>query len=310
MKRLFTAILAYTALSVQVQAQDCCYSNSCTDCFGFDSALTYDIGGGYRQDTLEWSIYPTSLPGTVEKEDWKNLQMGIIETNAQFLVCQHFYTRFDFDYGWFYNGGHQTIQAGPINSRSLTRNLKSETNGHVYNIDAAIGYQFNMCSCRFAFTPLVGYSYHFQKLKNCNYTNDLTLSEFKTKNNYKLRWRGATAGFTTAYQVTSYWQLNFTYAYHWIRFRGKVAERFPTEPIYGNLKSNNGNGNEFTLGTTYEFCPNWILGAKVDYKVFQGNKGKFTPDDERELSSNILESPLRKLKWTSLNATIDLLYIF
>ena len=149
MKRLFTAILAYTALSVQVQAQDCCYSNSCTDCFGFDSALTYDIGGGYRQDTLEWSIYPTSLPGTVEKEDWKNLQMGIIETNAQFLVCQHFYTRFDFDYGWFYNGGHQTIQAGPINSRSLTRNLKSETNGHVYNIDAAIGYQFNMCSWRF-----------------------------------------------------------------------------------------------------------------------------------------------------------------
>lgn len=308
MNRQLYLFFASFTLAMQTLTQSSCYADSCSECFGCDSVLTYDIGGGYRQDDIKWKVYPSSIPATVESEQWKKLQIGIIETNAQVLVYDNYLAKFDFDYGWFCDGGHQTIKAHDIGSTDLNKDLKADTRGHVYNIDGAIGYQFNLCSYRFGFTPLAGYSYHFQKLKNSQYHNELNDSGITAHNNYKLRWRGPTLGFTTFYQANCYLQFNFTYAYHWVRYRGKIAETFPTGSLFGEQKNNKASGNEFTVGSTYEFCPNWTLGLKVDYKIFNGNGGKFIPDGDNP--ADVDDSSLRGLKWTSLNATIDIIYIF
>ncbi len=316
MKKQFLLILTSLLAIAKASAQDCCYTNSGTDCFGFEAVLLYDIGGGYRQDYINWKTYPVSDPGTVIQEQWKKLQIGIVETNAQFLVCDHYLARLDFDYGWFQDGGNQTVSHHNIDMHELTEKLKSETRGRVYNIDGSVGYQFNFCDYRYAITPLVGYSYHFQKLKNDNYRNQLVNAKLpnskeKFKNNYTYRWRGPTLGFITAYQIDPYWQVNFMYTYHWVRFRGKIIESFVERSLTGFQKSNRGYGNEFTLGTTYEFCPDWLLGLKVDYKLFYGHGGSYKTEQVVGLfTDDKVVSPLRDLRWTSVNATIDVMYIF
>lgn len=305
MKKQLILTLTCLGITLKAFAQDCCYTASSTDCFGFESVLTFDIGGGYRQDNIEWKTYPVAAPGTVIKEKWKDVGMGIVETNAQFLACDHYLFKFDFDWGWFNKSGKQEVTNFDFNTNLLTQSLHSRTKGRVYNIDGKVGYQFNFGCYRYAITPLIGYSYHFQKLKNNEYHNELTGLTNNYTNNYKYRWRGPTVGVAAAFQIECNWQLFFEYTFHWARYRAKFVDSF-LATLPGKQKSNNAHGNEYTLGTSYEFCPDWLLIIKVNYKNFFNNKGR--TETVTDFGNDI--SPLRKLRWESLNATIDVAYVF
>ena len=150
MKKQFFLIIISLLTAAQAFAQDCCYTNNGTDCFGFEAVLLYDIGGGYRQDSIEWKTDPISAPETAIKEKWKKLQIGIVETNAQLLIGDHYLARFDFDYGWFQNGGNQQITNFDADIDTLTEKLQAKTDGRVCNIDGAAGYQFNFCDFRYS----------------------------------------------------------------------------------------------------------------------------------------------------------------
>lgn len=318
MKKRIVMFLACLAATVNAFAQDnsccpqdaCCddssYNGCCTDCFGFDSVLTFGVGGGYRTDELQWNVFP-SLTGLEVEEKWKNIQMGIVEADAQFLACEHYLLQVDFDYGWFNRSGHQTVNTFDLASDTLIESLRSRTKGRAYDLSGAIGYQFNFWCYRFSLAPLVGYSYHFQKFENNGYTNELVPVDETfagTHNTYTFRWRGPFVGFTTAFQVTCDWQIYFSYAYHWARYRAKVNENFIVGSFPSHQKANNARGNEFTLGTAYEFCDNWLLGVRLDYKNFSSNKGS-QEDDEGIIISN-----MRHLKWKTFSATLDLTYVF
>lgn len=308
MKKQLLLLLACVMTHLPAFAQDCCYSNGTTDFLGFDTVLVFDIGGGYRQDTLEWKTYPLSAPGTVIKEKWNDLQIGIIETNAIFLACDHYMFKFDFDYGWFCSAGHQTVKTYNQSTHTLTQDVKAQTKGNVYNIDCALGYQFTWCCFRYGFTPLVGYSYHFQKLKNGSYKNELADdAKFTAKNAYRYRWRGPTVGFNAIVQLACDWQLIFGYTYHWLRYRAKILENFTPGTLPAKQKSNTAYGNEFMVATSYEFCPDWFLLFKFDYKLFQANHGHY----ETDLGIRGEESSaLRNVQLNSFNATMDIGYIF
>lgn len=320
MKRIVSLFFACcTLLSQAILGQDCCYSSGTTDCFGFDTVLTFDIGGGYRQDDIEWKTSSLSDPDLIQKVEWNKLEMGIVETNAQFLACEHYLAKLDFDYGWFDDGGKQHIRRFALQEGNclLSKHLRSDTNGHVYNLDGAIGYQFNWCCYRYALTPLVGYSYHYQKLKNHNFRDCLSDNKFAIHNRYILRWRGPTLGIAAAYQISCDWQVSLLYTYHWVRYRAKVNENFSGHKdnenftrhrhIVGDQKANKVHGNEFKISTSYQFCPDWILNLNVDYKIFQGNSGRF---EAKRRSRCEHDAKLHDLKWTSLNATATVGYIF
>lgn len=313
MKKILVALIIGILSVIQLTADDCIYSGCCTDCFGFDSVLSFDVGGGYRQDNIQWDSFPPTVPALAVKEKWKNLQMGIVETNAQFLACEHFLVKADFDFGWFNNhNGKQTITGINLDSDYESEDLHARTKGRMYDVSGALGYQFNWCCFRYSFTPLVGYSYHYQKLKNSEYQNELypEYGDFLAKNNYIYRWRGPTLGCTIAMQICCDWQVYFTYNYHWLRFRGKVHENFIANVDELKMKSNNCSGNEFVLGTTYQFSECWFLGIKVDYKCFDGNNGNITIEDKKIDPDNWIKYPLRKLKWDSLFVTLDVGLLF
>lgn len=319
MKNVIKTLLATLLGTVPLMGADVVYSNSSTDCFGFESVLTFDIGGGYRQDNLKVTSFPSPAPNTPAQEfhvKWNSLEMGVVETNAQFLACEHYLVKMDFDFGWFTNeNGNQTTKAIQVGTGQLDQYLQSPTQGRVYDISGAIGYQFNWCGFRYALTPLLGYSYHYQNLTNRKFKNVQNPDQSPNiKTNTRNRWRGATLGFTATAQICPEWLWYFTYEFHWLRFRAEIDEWFDYETPNEtqskiHQKVNGAHGNEFILGTMYQFCDDWFLGLKVDYKNFWGSKGSFTV--ETLIPHAISPSqPLRNLHWDSFIATIDVGYIF
>ena len=304
-------MLACLTSAAQTFALDTCCSESCCDVLGFDSALTFNIGGGYRQDTLKWTTFPASSPGTVIHEKWKFLTMPIVEANAAWLACEHYLLIADFDYGWFCNNGKQSIRTFSLDTDTLIGDVHARTKGHACDISAAGGYQFNWCSNRYSFAPVAGYAYSQQHFTNRSYKDELDFHTptIHAHNNYTYRWSGPLLGFTAAYQITWNWQIALRYAYHWIRYHAKITERFaadtpgvPVGSLTGHQRSNWGYGNEIDLSTAYEFAPDWLLSLNFNYKYYNTKSGKF--------SNRVFTSPLRSIAWTTWNVGIDLGYVF
>ena len=302
-------------MATQASADMYCYEECCPSVLGFDSVLSFDIGGGYRQDKFQWKTFPVNNPGTVLHEKWKNMEMGIIETNAQFLACDHYLLKFDFDYGWFDKQKHQTITGYDYDTGTVFEYLTSKTRGQVYDLSAAIGYQINLDCYRISVAPLVGWSYYHQRFKNPTYEGlfEGVRGEFtNVHNKSRYSWNGPWLGFAAAYQICCEWQFYVDYAFHWAELNGKITDLFLAgAPILGTeystrIRSSNAYGNEVTVGTTYQFCEDWYLGFKFNYKDFWTNKG--------HLSTEILEvrekSPLRSTCWQSFFATVDIGYTF
>jgi hypothetical protein len=310
-KRLFL-VLACLASAAQAFAE-VCYSD-CNNCFGFDSVLSFDIGGGYRQDRFQWKTFPVASETRI-KEEWKNVNMGIVETNVQFLACEHYLFKFDFDYGWFDRQRHQSIRGFDFITASEFANLNSKIRGQAYDLSGAIGYQFNWDCYRIALAPLVGWSYYHQRFKNPSYSgflNGVTGDFLDIRNRYRYSWNGPWLGFAVAYQVCCELQYYIDYAFHWSELNGRFRDFFlagrplAADDYSSRIRSNRAYGNEVTVGATYQFCPDWFLGLKFNYKDFWTDKGHISTsiDDLTE------RSPLRRAQWQSWFVTVDIGYTF
>jgi len=162
---------------------------SCSAAFAFwpeatDSSL--EVGVGYRQDKLEWKTssnlgsssygsYADELPLKLQsKVKWKDLQIWQIEAKGKYITCDNIYLRANADYGWITSGKNSDSDSVDIYGRGYSSNSdsfefahsKSHAKGHVYDVKIAIGYQFKMCDDSFAISPLIGYSWNGQHIKD------------------------------------------------------------------------------------------------------------------------------------------------
>jgi Protochlamydia outer membrane protein len=307
MKKQVFLFLACLSLIAPSLIADCCAPCCMDNCFGFDSVLTFDVGGGYRNDSLKFKIFPSEHPGSLIEQNWKNMGMGVVETDAQLLICENYLLKGDFDYGWFTNNGSHRFDFFQVFGAHA---FKAKPRGNVCDISGGIGYQFNFNCARVSLAPLVGYSYHQQRLKSRKFSFIISpeFGHLLAHNDYKFRWSGPWVGFALAYQATCEIWLYLDYYYHWTRFRGTIKEHFAfqTHHFPSHLRSNRANGNEVTVGGIYTFCDYWYIGIKFDYKQFCSNKGKGKANIER----HHFDSPLRNLRWNSSTITMDIGYEF
>lgn len=232
--------------------------------------------------------------------------MGIVETNAQFLACEQWLFKVDFNYGWFDKIKQQKVTGVDLVTGQLI-NASSKVEGSVYDISGALGYQFNLDRFCLSLAPLVGWSYYHQHYKNHHYFDHCIHEEFRVQNQYKFSWNGPWVGFATAYQVCPEWQFYLDYAFHWAEFKAKFFDVF-IAACPANSKTQRGYGNEVTVGTTYQFCENWFLGFKFDYKDFWANKChtslRYENGDGHERATQ------KNIEWSSYYATVDAGYLF
>jgi len=165
-----------------------------------DSSL--EVGVGYRQDRLEWrtsSNFDSSsysedsyvgLPLNLQsKLKWKDLQIWQIEAQGKYITCDNIYLRANADYGWITHGKNtdsdyvnfgeteSSYESYGSESSFEFAHSKSKARGHVYDAKIAIGYQFKMCDDSFAISPLVGYSWHGQHIKDKHLKENFYIDE-------------------------------------------------------------------------------------------------------------------------------------
>lgn len=335
MKKQIFLILACLVGAVQVFASGCGETDYCcpTDCcLDFDSKLTVDVGGGLRWDNLSWKSCG-SVYGSSEnfRQKWNDIKIGLIEADFQFLACEHYLLKGDFDYGWVYGKNHlSSSDFGSMDSfgdSSSSSGFSSKSNkGHAYDVSLGVGYQFNWDCYQIAFAPLVGYSYNFLKINRHGGITpyDSTLlsssdSEISTSG-HKFRLSGPWVGFAATYQATCEMLFYLDYAFHWATFRATVDDGFalanPSATDFSvSHRSKNTYGNEVTIGGIYTLCDCWFAGLKFNYKNWYNNKKHHHSSSPYSSSydvgsSSSDDSSLRNFNWNTYIVTVDVGYTF
>ena len=325
MKKALFLLLAWMAAAVPAPAMalfdnprnPCKYVNQCTSdecacrrryCL-FDVEGSFDIGAGYRDDCFKWNTVspnPHSEKPRRLQESWNNIGMGILELNTEVLAYEHWLFKGDFDYGWFEQIKQQKV-TGFNFSQWRFINATSKVKGVVYDISAGFGYQLNWDCPWASIAPLAGWSYEYQYFKNNHYFNHISHSEFKENNHYKFSWNGPWIGFAAVYFVCSEWQFYLDYAFHWAQFRAKFHDSFLThrEQLI-HSRSNQAYGNEVTVGTSYQFCVDWFLGFKFNYKEFWADKA--TTSLKRRTEGP--HDHQKNIRWETYYLTAEVGYLF
>lgn len=304
---------------------------SCSAAFAFwpeatDSTL--EVGVGYRQDSIKWhthnhfsygdyssesSDFAVGSPFRLRSElEWKNLNIWQIEARGQYVTCDNIYLRANGDYGWITSGKNHDRDFLGFDDYSDYEfsHSRSDTKGHVYDAKIAVGYQFKLCDDSFSISPLIGYSWHGQHLKDdhLNFSGDYysdteafvssdsysdssysdyyfetygsyyydSYSSFGGTNaRYNTRWNGPFLGFDFDYRFWCDWTLFGSYEFHWARFHAKAHWNFRSDLFDGfNQRAKNAYGQVVDIGVRWDFCDCWTASIKGEFQWWWADHGR------------------------------------
>ncbi|MCE2982028.1 MAG: autotransporter domain-containing protein [Parachlamydia sp.] len=310
-----------------------------------DSSL--EIGVGYRRDTLEWKTsadlvcsndcdesYTSSPFGVSSHLKWKNLHIWQIEAKGEYVTCDGIYFRASGDYGWI-NSGKNTdsdyMRFGDCSDVEFSCTHAS-VRGHVYDADVAVGYEFKLCDDSFSITPLVGYSWKGQHLRDRNlkfgsccaegfdsslvrscystcdyssYSSDSCYSSESLNSRYHTRWNGPFIGFNMDYRFMCDWEFFLDYEYHWATYDAKAHWNLRTDlPSGFHHHAKRATGNVLDFGVKWDLCDCWYVALKGGFQWFEAKHGHDTAticdtslcDVKTKCQVRV---PLKDVKWHS-----------
>lgn len=311
---------------------------SCSAAFAFwpeatDSSL--EIGVGYRQDRLEWKTHAhSSSYGSDDDYDfpfginshvkWRNLNIWEIVAEGEYVTCDNLYFRANADYGWITDGKNKDKDRFSFSSLDYSSS-NSKARGEVYDVRAAIGYQFKMCDDSFAVSPVIGYSWHGQHIRDRGLKNDSSYdcscdyaysgSYGDNHSKYRTRWNGPFIGLDFDYRFgcgcEADWEVFGSYEFHWAKYRAEANWQLRTDLFDGfRHRADDAYGQIFDIGVKWDFCECWTLALKGEFQWWWADHGhdtaKIAEASFGDVSTNChLRIPLRDVKWDS--AAVQLL---
>lgn len=284
MKNYFTKFYALLAATAALGASS-----------SADADHAFQLGLGYRQDTINWEIDNKDLNLPVLAEDnirFRDLDIVFLGARLKGgLGCVYY--RVDAEYGWIFNGREREKGTWLVDPRTVTdlgdgfSNVQNTTfsasvHNHVkkrntFDFDFGVGIPFNMCSNEIQLTPMIGYSYNTQRLRvkdheklGQNFTAPqqtlLGIGDFQTggHSNYRMAWWGPWLGFDMAYATcdcgTYYSEMEF----HFARARRKrnSDQGLPTD---NQQRSKAAYIFTWKVGASYAVNNCWIVDASLKY---------------------------------------------
>lgn len=296
----------------------------------------FELGGGFRQDELHWSITSPKKFGFPRIESdlhWRDLRMWQLYGSATYVSCQNYAVKIYGDWGHIYQGenrdddfvvtrkdhmhssGHSS---GPGKEKFLfSRSFADAGKGHVWDASAAIGYKFTSSGGRCTIIPYAGFSNHEQHLHMFNgkqvvdvLTPDHVGPINGLNSTYNTRWYGPWGGadFDVRLECNAYFFGGMEWHYAKYRAQGNWNLR---QDIAGDFHHRaDGHGWVARVGAGWEFFPNWLISVLVDYKSFRTQSG----DDRTPIRTAHgivdVETRLRQVKWHSYSINGLLVYRF
>lgn len=263
--------------------QDLFQCDSCGGCCGEDWPSPFDIklGWGYRQDKFNWSIAGhRKRPRVLSELKWRDLRISQIGGEASYVSWRNYAVYIAGDYGHIYHGRNKDADFLSNRRRGLYSLSKNDAGkGHVYDLNAGVGYRVTSTCARLVATPLIGYAWHGQELHIFNGnqvvdTINCQLGPFPGLNSkYKARWYGPWIGvdFTTQVECCAYLFGNFEWHQTTYRAKGCWNLRSDLGPFRHKAY---GHGYVLTLGANWELCSHWSLGVVGNYRNFRTGSGR------------------------------------
>lgn len=262
---------------------DLCNACGCAIASPWPSPFNMELGVGYRQDKLKWSIAGLfDCPNVLSELTWKDLDIVEFSGSASYVSCRNYAVKVQGDYGHIYDGKNVDSDYLYSDRKGLySRSINSAGRGHVWDVSGAVGYRITSAYARCIITPYAGYSYDSQYLHMYNgyqafSFNFNEIGPFKGLNSrYTAHWSGPWLGADFNVQVEKCAFIFGSFEWHWVNYRGKGCWNLRPEigPFYHKA---NGIGYLATLGGNWEICRNWGIGVMGSYRNYRTHSGRET----------------------------------
>ena len=126
---------------------------------------------GYRVDSLDWNIDGgSSGPNILSELEWRDMDILQLRAGLSGANREGFYFRGSAAYGWVIDGENQDSDyAGDNRSLEFSRSISEVNGSSVLDVSGGVGFTYLAGeSDQIQIIPLIGYSFHNQKLRMRN----------------------------------------------------------------------------------------------------------------------------------------------
>lgn len=245
--------------------------------------LIFELAAGYRNDHLRWSISgEDKQPDVLSELKWKNLKIAQVTATAKMVNCYHIYFRAFANYGKIFHGRNSDQDFLLNHKEGIFSDTHSKADkGEVLDFSGGIGYHFTFLCNRATISPLGGYAYSEQHLRQYDLFVDFdAISGFHgpvpgLHSNYRTHWAGPWLGADFTLKMTRELSLFGTAEYHWIKYWGHGHWNLRPDFIKDFKHRAKGWGQVYKLGINYDFpCTNWSLGLVGQYQIWLTHSGR------------------------------------
>lgn len=235
-------------------------------------SLEGDVGIGYRQDGLHWSMGGGSQgPNILSELKWKNLSMinyfGQLRVYAPFIS----YVRLTGNYGSIFSGRNTDSDYNGNNRTDLfSYAICDAGRGEAFELSAAIGQTFNWIPYM-TLIPLLGYSVQEQHLQFYDgiqvfYLGNTINAPFQgLASNYRGKWYTPFLGLDLNLKPTENLQIIGTAEWHWGWFRGTGHWNLRTDFLSDVRQKATGSGALARVQGIYTFWKCLTCGLACEY---------------------------------------------
>jgi hypothetical protein len=245
-----------------------------------------DIGQGYKQASLNWSISgPENFPNVLSELKWKNLKIWDSHAKVAFKKC-NWVMRFEGNWGKIYEGYNVDDDYGADDHKKrFSHSRAAADKGSVWDFTAILGYELSCLG--FSVLPYGGWGKDVQKLKmrspahqefigpNHPYfpTDDTFEAPIEGLNSsYHTHWQGPLIGVDLSCRLRGL-SLFGGYEYHWLHYGARAHWNLRQEFVEPFLHSGSGRGIKIRMGATFDLTCNFYLGLLAtitDYRLKNG----------------------------------------
>lgn len=239
------------------------------------------FGGGYRRDDFKYSFAGTNdFPDVLDIFRWKELQSYQVNAEYNHTTWNQWYLRFNGMYGNIVNGvNHQSQYADDNREDEYSKTRSNADRGQVWDACGGFGHMWISDTGRFSFAPLVGYSFHEQRMHILGGDQEVNTTEMILGDIPDLRgrqvalwsspWLGVDMLVRLQYNVT----LRGGCEWHFVRYQGSGYWRMDdTFDVHWQDKAF-GYGANLYFGFDCELCEGWSIGMCGNYRHFYTRQG-------------------------------------
>ncbi len=323
------------------------FASGCYSCFG-NCYQSIDLGVGWRRDDLNWkldhlheskdSCGNSYIPAKAKSHiEYEHIDMYTVHGRARW-IGEAFFVRLYGLYGWTEKGRaeeHFKIKSPLLDELNGLNGIVSvhtsnpiKRRSEIYDFSIASGYPFQLHWCRLTAIPLLGFSFHRQRLRVKEKEDDscssssfsidssnpfhfqgssdpfsdrsdpqiahvLGLSPEHETSVYRFTWYGFYAGADIAYALDPCWSIFTELEWHFLdRCHRHRESNTSVSFVDGYHHRGWAHGFNGTVGAIWDAGSCWYGVVAVDYKWWRGHSRH---DD---------------LKWDSVGINIAVGYLF